>query len=190
MRVGILGGSFNPAHQGHLHISLEAMKRMQLQRILWVVARQSPHKDQNTLAPFADRFQKAQKIAADIPNIIVSDIEKQQKLTYSIETIRLFLRHYPHVHFVWLLGADLMRGFHLWKEWVALTRALPIACLPRPQHRLSARSSKAAQRLRSFEIDPSDAPLLAHRTPPALLFLDAPTHPLSASEIRKRGTPI
>lgn len=183
MRVGLFGGSFNPAHDGHRHVSLEALRRLTLDRVWWLVSPQNPLKEAAGMAPLDTRLATA-RAAADHPRICVSDIETRLATRYTRDTVHALTRRHPDVRFVWLMGADNMVQFPKWKGWREIANTLPIAVYPRPGHTLKARLSKTAQILAPHTLDATDAPLLAAMDAPALTFLEGPLHTASATAIR------
>ncbi len=130
MLIGILGGSFNPAHSGHLYISLEAMKRLGLRQIWWVVSPQNPLKPKEGMAPFLERLQGAKKIAKH-PKIQVLDIEKKFGTSYTYDTLRRLKAQYPRHQFVLIMGADNFAELPKWRRWHEIFRLVPIAIFNR-----------------------------------------------------------
>ena len=188
MRIGLLGGSFNPAHQGHRQISLAAMKRLGLDQVWWLVSPGNPLKATNNLPELGDRVAFAQEIALH-PKIVVTGFEGARPKVargnvYTIDTIRFLKRRFPSVDFVWLMGADNLVSFHRWRQWERLFRLLPIAVLDRPGYRLKARASKTAQRFAFAAIDESDAPGLAAIEPPAWTLLTLQLSGLASTNLR------
>jgi nicotinate-nucleotide adenylyltransferase len=183
-RIGLLGGSFNPAHEGHLHISLEAMKRLGLDEIWWLVSPQNPLKKASELAEYATRLACARAIARH-PRIRVMDIEAVHGLYYSIDTIRFLQAQHPRHRFVWLMGADNLAGFHRWKAWKTIAARLPIVILDRAPYGLKALHGRFAQCFAKARLSAGDAVLLASRAAPAWAYLTIPRHPLSATFLRK-----
>lgn len=182
--VGLLGGSFNPAHAGHLHISCEAMKRLGLDEIWWLVSPRNPLKTASELAPYNARLASAKAMARH-PRIRVLDIEQRARLYYSIDSLRYLTRRYPAVRFVWLMGADNLGGFHRWRAWRQIAALLPMAVLDRAPYALRALHGKFARRFRRFRLPQGAARCIAFAPPPAWLYLTLPRHPLSASSLRK-----
>jgi len=132
--IGVLGGSFNPAHIGHLEISLYAKKRMNLDKVFWLVSPQNPLKDNKDMMKFEDRLDLAKWIVKEnqkTSEIIVSDIEKQIDTIYTIDTIEKMKSLFPNTKFVWLMGSDNLYEIHKWKDWERLFRSVPIAVLKR-----------------------------------------------------------
>jgi nicotinate-nucleotide adenylyltransferase len=187
MRIGLLGGSFNPAHEGHRQISLTALKRLGLDRVWWLVSPGNPLKDTSKVPDLGARVAAARKIAGH-PGIVVTGFEARRGSAYTVDTLRFLKRRFPEVNFVWLMGADNLTSFHRWRAWEELFGLVPIAVLDRPGFRLKARASKAAQRFASAAIDESDAGGLAHMGPPAWTVLSLPLSGLSSTALR--GKPI
>ena len=133
-RIGLLGGSFNPAHAGHLHVAETALKRLRLDEVWWIVARGNPLKSDH--GDFAERLASARTFARP-PAMNVTDIEAQLDLTYTADTLRTLRAAEPEAHFVWIMGADNVTGFHLWKDWEEIAASVPIAVVSRPGTRIS-----------------------------------------------------
>ncbi|MDO8288293.1 MAG: nicotinate-nucleotide adenylyltransferase [Parvibaculum sp.] len=186
-RVGLLGGSFNPAHEGHLHVASACLKALHLDRIWFLVSPQNPLKSANGMEPLATRLAETRALVAAQGDrrIIVTDIETRLGTTRTIDTLRALRRQYPLVNFVWLMGADNMVQFTSWAKWRAITQTVPIAVYPRPGFTLKARLSPAAMVLRPVTIEPCDASLLPHLAAPALTFLQGREHAASATAIRR-----
>jgi nicotinate-nucleotide adenylyltransferase len=185
MTVGLFGGSFDPPHAGHVHVSREALKRLGLDRVWWLVSPGNPLKDRGP-APL-DRRMAAARSKVSHPRVIVTDIEARLGTRYTAETIEALIARYPGVRFVWLMGADNLAQFHRWQRWDWITRTVPICVLARPGHRISARTAKAAQVYRHARIPASHARLLPHAEAPAWVFLNMPMVDVSSTEIRARG---
>jgi nicotinate-nucleotide adenylyltransferase len=183
MRIGLLGGSFNPAHEGHRHASLVALARLGLDRVWWLVSPGNPLKRGAKLPPLVERVAAAKKIAHH-PRIVVTGFEGAQSSTYTVDSLRLLKRRFPHVNFVWLMGADNLGDVHRWRAWEEIFQLVPIAVLDRPGFRLKARASKAAQRFAAASIDESDANGLALIEPPAWTLLTMPLSGLSSTALR------
>jgi nicotinate-nucleotide adenylyltransferase len=191
MTVGLMGGSFNPAHDGHLHVARMCLKALGLDRIWWLVSPQNPLKSAADMAPLATRLASARTLAAASgdPRIIATDIETRLRTRYTIDTIKALQRIHHDVHFVWLMGADNMLQFPRWANWRDIADRVPIAVYPRPGFTLKARLSPAASLLKPVTLDTSDSRLLAHLPAPALVFLQGREHPASASAIRAGSLP-
>ncbi|MCK4938856.1 MAG: nicotinate-nucleotide adenylyltransferase [Rhodospirillaceae bacterium] len=184
-RIGILGGSFNPAHEGHLHVSQLALEQLKLDELWWLVSPQNPLKPVDGMAGFDERMDQARVIAARDGRIIVSDFEKISDTTYSIDTITALKAAYPDVSFVWVMGADNLRQMPRWQGWQKIFRSIPIAVFPRAPHSLRALNGRAARRFAGAMIDPKNASRLAGRRTPAWVMLQAPLHGQSATRLRQ-----
>lgn len=182
-RIGLLGGSFNPAHGGHRHISLIALKRLKLQEIWWLVSPQNPLKPRAGMAPFAERFRSA-VAAARHPRIKVSDLEVRLGTRYTADTIAALKERFPSLKFVWLMGADNLRQISGWQHWPKIFTELSIAVFDRPTYSSKALAGKAARRFWRFRVRPRQAKRIAELEPPAWVFLHIPLHRASASAIR------
>ena len=183
-RIGLLGGSFNPAHCGHRHISLEAMKALGLDEVWWLVSPGNPLKEgAKDMAPFEARFASAQHIARGAP-ISVSDFESREGTRYTIDTVRRLKARHPEHRFIWLLGSDTLPDFHKWRDWKDLTRELPIAVIPRSGYDSAAHAARAMGWLERFVQPPDQASHWTEWSAPAILFLRLPPDPTSATAIR------
>jgi nicotinate-nucleotide adenylyltransferase len=182
-RIGLLGGSFNPAHAGHRHISLLALKRLGLDEVWWLVSPQNPLKPSRGMAPLARRLADARKAAAH-PRIRVTDIERRLNTRYTIDTVRALKRRHPDHSFVWLIGADNLLQMPAWKSWQALFQAVAIAVFARPSYSLKALAGQAAGRFARYRLPETQARRLTAQTPPAWVFLRIRLHPASATAIR------
>lgn len=185
MRVGLLGGSFDPAHAGHVHLTQEALKRLGLDRVWWLVSPGNPLKP-NPPAPLAERMARARAVM-DHPRVVISDVEARIGTRYTAETLRRLMALYPGVQFVWLMGADNMAQFHRWQNWDWIMTHVPVAVLARPGTRLEGRGSRAAEEYARFRVPAEAARLLPRLHAPAWVFLDMPLNDLSSSELRARG---
>jgi nicotinate-nucleotide adenylyltransferase len=183
-RIGLLGGSFNPAHRGHRHISLAAMRALGLDEVWWLVSPGNPLKEgAQDMAPFKARFASAQQAARRAP-IRVSDFESRFGTRYSVDTVRLLEERHPEHRFIWLLGSDILPNFHKWRDWRGLAREVPIAVIPRPGYDSAAHAARAMGWFRGF-VHPSDqARSWTEWSAPAIIFLRLPPDPTSATAIR------
>jgi len=186
MRIGLLGGSFNPAHAGHVEISLTALKRLGLDQVWWVVTPGNPLKRSSKLLGVSQRVEAAKKIA-NHPRIAVTGFPGEKGPPYTVDLLTELKRRHPAVSFVWLMGADNLAEFHRWRSWQRIFETTPIAVLDRPGFRLKARASQAATRFQEFHVDESDAQGLARMTPPAWTIITHRLSPLSSTEIRGEG---
>jgi nicotinate-nucleotide adenylyltransferase len=180
--VGLLGGSFDPAHQGHAHITREALKRFGLDRVWWLVSPGNPLKPEGP-APLAQRLVRAQAVMDD-PRVIITDVEARLGTRHTAATLRRLIALYPGVRFVWLMGADNLVQFHHWDRWQTILHLVPVGVLARPGFGLRARASVAAQVFDRAEVPPR---ALGLRKPPAWAFVNVPLVDLSSSAIRARG---
>lgn len=183
--IGLLGGSFDPAHQGHVHITLEALKRFGLDRVWWLVSPGNPLKEHGP-APLAQRMARAQEIMQH-PRVVVTAIETQLGTRYTAETLARLFALYPGVQFVWLMGADNLAQFHHWQKWQQIARSLPIGVLARPGDRISARTSVAAKVFADGRLGGRASHLLGRAAPPAWSFVNVPMLDVSSSRIRSTG---
>ena len=186
LRVGLFGGSFNPAHEGHLHVSRMAIQALELDRLWWLVSPQNPLKSTDEMAPFAQRFASAERMAKH-PRIVVSDIEQKLGTRFTADTLQALTTRNPHVQFIWLMGADNLIQFTKWENWQNIARTVPVAVYPRPGYSLQARLSPAARWYGDNQIHALAAKNLGHTPPPALVFLEGPEHPASATAIRAQS---
>ena len=190
LRVGLLGGSFNPAHQGHLHITRKLMSRLRLDYVWWMVSPQNPLKSSKDMAPLPDRLKTARKVAGADRRIIVTDIETRLGTRFTSETIGALTRMAPKARFVWLMGADNLIQISEWRNWRRIFESVPIAVYDRPGYTLKAAASKAAQTFAHSRISEAHARNLAIKTPPAWIFLHGALSNASATAIRAtRGKP-
>jgi nicotinate-nucleotide adenylyltransferase len=183
LRVGLLGGSFNPAHAAHRALSLFALKRLQLDRVWWLVSPGNPLKDTHAL-PALDKRLAAARALADHPAIQVTGIEAALNTRYTVDTIAALLRRFPNVQFVWLMGADNLSQFHRWRDWQAIARQVPFAVIDRPSDSFRALASPAAQSLAKYRQNESAAAQLADFGAPAWVFLHGLKSPLSSTQLR------
>ena len=188
MRVGLFGGSFDPAHPGHAHVAETARERLGLDRVIWLVSPRNPLKRGRAPARLAERMAGARRMARG-PAMVVSDFEARIGSAYTLGTLRILQARFPGVRFVWIMGADSLSGFHRWRGWVEIMQRIPVAVVARPGDQLKARFSPAAQRF-AFARRPSrSAPRLADMAPPAWVFLRAPLNPHSSTALRAKAQP-
>ncbi|WP_368186553.1 nicotinate-nucleotide adenylyltransferase [Aestuariibius sp. HNIBRBA575] len=183
--VGLLGGSFDPAHDGHVHITQNALKRFGLDQVWWLVSPGNPLK-QTGPAPMARRLQIAQTIMAH-PKVQITDIETRLGTRYTAQTLSKLHAIYPGVRFVWLMGADNLAQFHLWQDWRSIMDHVPVGVLARPGQRISARMSPAAQIYRHYRLQGRQSQLLARVGTPAWCFVNLPMSNASSTAIRALG---
>jgi len=183
--VGLLGGSFDPPHAGHVHITREALKLFGLDRVWWLVSPGNPLKARGP-APLADRMTASRAIMQH-PRVTVTDIEAKLGTRITAETLAKLRAIYPGVRFVWLMGADNLASLHLWRDWQYIMETVPVGVLARPGDRISARMSPAARLYRQYRIDAQASHLLAHANAPAWCFVNVPMVDLSSTAIRTNG---
>lgn len=183
--VGLLGGSFDPAHSGHAHITREALKRFGLDQVWWLVSPGNPLKTRGP-APIEARIDYARAVMAH-PRVQVTGIEALLGTRYTAQTVKGMQRLYPAVRFVWLMGADNLAQFHLWQDWQQIMNAVPVGVLARPGERISARMSRAASLYAPYRIPGRYSVTLARAEAPAWCFVNVPMMDVSSSAIRAAG---
>jgi nicotinate-nucleotide adenylyltransferase len=181
LRIGLLGGSFNPAHAGHLYVSETALKRLKLDSIWWLVSPGNPLKARRSMAPLDARLESARRIAARNPRIHVSALEKALHTIYTIDTVKALQRRFAGVEFVWLMGSDNLEQFSHWRRWRDLAGRIPIAVVQRPGSLLAALNAPLVRRF-GMTRDPQ-GPI----RPPTVTVLDGARN--SESATRLRGLP-
>lgn len=182
-RIGLLGGSFNPAHRGHRRISLGAMEALGLDEVWWLVSPGNPLKPKSGMAPYEARLASAREQARGT-RIKVSDFEQQNGTRYTVDTMAALTRRFPDVRFIWLMGADTVAQFHQWRNWRQLAATVPIAVIHRSGYDASARAARAMGWLRWFVRPSSQAKQWAQWSAPAIFFLRLPPDPTSATRLR------
>ena len=185
MRVGLYGGSFNPAHEGHAHVAETAKRRLRLDRVLWLVSPQNPLKARTETADLAERMAGARSLAKG-PGMIVSAVETQLGSAYTIDTIRALKARHPGVKFVWIMGADSLATFHRWRGWTQIMREVPVAIVSRPWISLKSRFSPAAQRFAHSRLPSTAALRLPDSKAPAWIFLFGRFNFQSSTALRLR----
>jgi nicotinate-nucleotide adenylyltransferase len=186
MRIGLYGGTFNPAHAGHRHVSLLALKRLKLNRLWWIVTPGNPLKERGGLRPACERAEAARPLARH-PRIDITCFEEEIGAQFTVDTLAYVAGRCPAVRFVWIMGADSLGSFHRWVGWRRIAEIMPFAVIDRPGWTLRASQSRAATALAHYRIDESDAALLPSLPPPAWTFLHGPRSSLSSSELRKQS---
>jgi len=183
-RIGLLGGSFNPAHRAHRRVSLGAMRALGLDEVWWLVSPGNPLKEGAAdMAPFEARLASAKRMARG-RRIRVSDFERRETTRYSVDTVRKLKLRRPQDRFIWLLGSDTLPNFHKWRNWRGLAREVPIAVIRRPGYDSTAHAARAMGWLRGFVHPSSQAKHWTEWSAPAILFLRLPPDPTSATAIR------
>jgi nicotinate-nucleotide adenylyltransferase len=183
MRIGLLGGSFNPPHVAHRAISLFAIKRLNLDRVWWLVTPGNPLKDQGALHDLEERMAAAHKMAND-PRIDVSCLESVIRTRYTVDTITYLRRRASGLRFVWIMGADNLAQFHRWQNWRRIAAEVPIAVIDRPPQSFRALAAPAAQALAHYRLPENQAGRLADQHAPAWVFLTGMKLNLSSTGLR------
>ena len=186
MRVGLFGGSFNPAHDGHAHVAETALSRLDLDRVVWLVSPQNPLKARHETAPLADRMASA-RIMAKGPAMIVSDVETRIGTAWTVDTVRALKARHPGVRFVWLMGSDNLASFHKWRGWTDIMRMMPVAVVARPGSLLESRAAPAARRFAGHRVSSDEARMLPMMAAPAWTYLTAPLNLSSSTALRAAG---
>ena len=183
MVIGLFGGSFNPPHPGHLLVAEIALRRLGLDQLWWLVTPGNPLKSRTELMPLAERLKACEQLATD-PRIKVTAFEKTLGTSYTARTLEFIRTRNPHAHFVWIMGADNLAGFHRWQRWQKIATTFPIAVIDRPGSTLASLSSKMARTFDYARVDEEDAGVLWQKRAPAWTFIHGPRSTLSSSAIR------
>jgi nicotinate-nucleotide adenylyltransferase len=181
LRIGLLGGSFNPAHDGHLYVSETALKRLKLDAVWWLVSPGNPLKPSGAMTRLADRLAGAIRLAAREPRIHVSALETGLGTRFTIDTVMALQRRFAQVHFIWLMGSDNLEQFGHWRRWQDLARRIPIAVVQRPGSLMASLNAPLVRRFGTVR----DLRALMH--PPALMILDGARNHESATRLRSLG---
>jgi nicotinate-nucleotide adenylyltransferase len=182
-RIGLMGGSFNPAHEGHRHLSRLALDHLGLDELWWLVSPQNPLKPAAGMAPLPRRLAQARAFAKD-SRLRVTDIERHMGTRYTLDTVRALKRLYPRARFVLVLGADNLAQLARWRGWTALFREVPIAVFDRPTYAPRALGGAAAEHFAGRRLEPRWGPTLADRRPPAWVFFHTALNPASSTALR------
>lgn len=185
MRVGLLGGSFDPPHAGHVHISHEALKRFDLDLVIWLVSPGNPLKPNPPAA--LDRRMVQAHLLCQHPRIRPSDFEARVGSCYTADTLDTLRERFARVQFVWLMGADNLAGFHRWKDWAAIMHNVSVGVLARPDDRLAVLNAQAAQRYRQARLPQSKARALGRTPGPQWCYVTIPLRSESSTAIRASG---
>ncbi|MBO3758164.1 nicotinate-nucleotide adenylyltransferase [Ciceribacter sp. L1K22] len=185
MVVGLFGGSFNPPHQGHALVAEIALRRLGLDQLWWIVTPGNPLKSRAALAPLGERLALSEGLAKD-PRIKVTAFEKNLGTSYTASTLATVKARNPHVRFIWVMGADNLKGFHQWQHWQRIANTFPIAVIDRPGSTLSYLSSKMARTFDFARIDEEDAGVLWKKPAPAWTFIHGPRSTLSSTALRQQ----
>lgn len=184
-RIGIMGGSFNPPHDGHVIAARAALKRARLARLWWLVTPGNPLKQASELAPLDDRMLAARQLCPE-PRMIMTSFETELATPYTAATLRFLTRRYPSTRFVWVMGADNLATFHRWQHWREIARAMPIIVVDRPGWRHRALSAPAARWLAPYRTRESRAGGLADQAAPAWCYLTTRLSGQSSTALRNR----
>jgi nicotinate-nucleotide adenylyltransferase len=183
MRIGLLGGSFNPPHAAHRAISLFAIKRLKLDRVWWLVTPGNPLKDHGALRDLDERAEVARQMAND-PRIDISCLESVIRTRYTVDTITYLRRRASGLRFVWIMGADNLAQFHRWQNWRRIVAEVPIAVIDRPPQSFRALAAPAAQALARYRLPENQATRLADQHAPAWVFLTGMKLKMSSTTLR------
>ena len=183
MVVGLFGGSFNPAHEGHALVAEIAIRRLRLDQLWWMVTPGNPLKDRNHLAALSERIAHSEELASD-PRIKVTAFEAALGVNFTADTLARVKARNPHVHFIWIMGADSLMSFHKWQRWQEIARTFPIAVIDRPGSTLSFLSSKMTKTFAFARVDEDDAGVLWKKAAPAWTFIHGPRSQLSSTALR------
>jgi nicotinate-nucleotide adenylyltransferase len=187
LKIGLLGGSFNPAHEGHLEVALAVMHRARLDRCWFVVTPGNPLKATDEYLADRVRFGSVQALTRGHPRLTASDIEYRLGTRYSADTVSELQRRWPQTRFVWIMGADSLTGFHLWRDWRRLAALVPMVVVSRPGWTRRALASQAARALAASRLPPDRLASLATQSPPAWVYLRSVHNPASATALREIG---
>jgi nicotinate-nucleotide adenylyltransferase len=183
MAIGLYGGSFNPPHPGHIHVTRTALTRLGLDRVWWLMTPGNPLKDASALAPLAQRMEAARALIRD-RRVVVTDVEHRLGLRYSVDTVAALKLRAPGVRFVWIMGADSLATFHRWRRWRDIAAMVPIAVIDRPGWTLAATAGRAAETLAPWRLDEREASRLAATGAPAWTLIHGPRSVLSSTALR------
>lgn len=184
-RVGLFGGSFDPAHEGHVHVTRHALRALQLDRIWWLVTPGNPLKP-NAPAALATRLARARALVNN-PQIQVTGVEQLLETRKTSDTLGALQAHFPRLHFVWIMGADNLVSFHHWDNWRSIAARVPMAVIARPGARQAALASVTARSLRGHRVPQVRAAELAHMKAPAWCFVTIPMCAMSSTQLRAKG---
>lgn len=182
-RIGVMGGTFNPPHDGHRIAAEAAMKRLRLDQLWWLVTPGNPLKSHNGVPPLEGRMKLIQAFARG-PRMKITSFERELGTRYTAGTLSFLKQRYPAVRFVWIMGADNLASFHRWQHWREIAETMPIAVVDRPGWRHAGLSSPAAQALRRFRLPESEVASLTDKKPPAWMLLTIRLSGLSSTALR------
>ena len=183
LRIGLFGGSFNPAHSGHFHVAEQALKTLNLDAVWWLVARGNPLKLEH--GDFETRYKSAQQYAKH-KRMIVSDLEQSASLTYSIDTVKFLRRRCPTSRFVWVMGSDNLENFHYWRNWEEFANLVPLCLINRPTSLYATLNSRFARRFEKKRVRENEVACLLNNQPPAWGLMTAPYNYESSTDLREQ----
>ncbi len=184
-KIGLLGGSFNPAHDGHLYISQKAIELLQLDEVWWVLSPHNPLKDQRTIWPYEERVKSIDSLIHDQPHIHLCEIESNINSQYTVDTLAHLKQAHPQHHFIWLMGEDNLYSFHRWHRWEEIAQSMPIAVMARKvEMEANYQKGLLSPEFATTRINEKEATALHQATTPAWVFLPIEHHPLSSTKIR------
>jgi len=184
LKIGLLGGSFDPPHEGHVHITKLALKIFNLSKIWWLVCPENPIKNV-TPSDINSRFLASKKIMKH-PSVVITDLEKKFETKYTFQTLIKLKKLYPSTKFVWLMGADNLINFHHWKNWDWIMKNIPVGVLARPEEQIKAGLSHAAIKFRNYRLPKEKSIILSNYIPPVWTLSNGPMRNISSTEIRKK----
>jgi nicotinate-nucleotide adenylyltransferase len=185
LRVGLLGGSFDPPHSGHALITRRALRRFGLDYVWWLVSPGNPLKEEGPAS--MERRLKACRALMHHPRVVFTDIEARLGTRYTADTLSAIKAHYPDVRFMWLMGADNLADFHRWENWRGIIESMPLGVLSRPGDQIAAGLSPTAQAYAFARRPVHEAHALIYQPPPAWCLLSGPMLEISSTDIRRDG---
>ena len=184
LKIGLLGGSFDPPHEGHVHITKLALKIFNLSKIWWLVCPENPIKSV-TPSDVNSRFLASKKIMKH-PSVVITDLERKFKTKYTFQTLIKLKKLYPSTKFVWLMGADNLINFHHWKNWDWIMKNIPVGVLARPEEQIKAGLSRTAIKFGKYRLPKEKSIILSNYIPPVWTLSTGPMRNISSTEIRKK----
>tara|TARA_B100000282_G_scaffold165666_1_gene119944 strand:- start:894 stop:1493 length:600 start_codon:yes stop_codon:yes gene_type:complete len=184
LKIGLLGGSFDPPHEGHVHITKLALKIFNLSKIWWLVCPENPIKSV-TPSDLNSRFLASKKIMKH-PSVVITDLERKLKTKYTFQTLIKLKKLYPSTKFVWLMGADNLINFHHWKNWDWIMKNIPVGVLARPEEQIKAGLSRTAIKFGNYRLPKEKSIILSNYIPPVWTLSTGPMRNISSTEIRKK----
>jgi len=184
LKIGLLGGSFDPPHEGHVHITKLALKIFNLSKVWWLVCPENPIKSV-TPSDVNSRFLASKKIMKH-PSVVITDLERKLKTKYTFQTLIKLKKLYPSTKFVWLMGADNLINFHHWKNWDWIMKNIPVGVLARPEEQIKAGLSRTAIKFGNYRLPKEKSIILSNYIPPVWTLSTGPMRNISSTEIRKK----